>query len=213
METRLPLDQMFAQKLLRMKAFYVQTANPFIWANGWRSPLYFDDRKILSYVYMRNLMKLELARYIAENFPDADVIAGIATNAIAPSLLAAEQLGMPYVYVYPTPKSHGLENQIEGDLRPRQKVVIIDNQIHVGNDAMAVMQALNSNGCTVEGVVALFDLQLPSATKKFQQAELPLYALTNYSAMMQVARQEQLFRDDVLDALEEWHKAPSKWGK
>lgn len=213
MDTTQSLELLIAQKLLRMKAFYVQTANPFTWANGWKSPIYFDDRKILSYVYMRNLVKLEMAHIIAEHFPDIDVVAGIATNAIAHSLLAAEQLSLPYVYVYPKPKSHGLENQIEGDLRPRQKAVIIDNQVHVGNDALAVTQALNSNGCTVEGVVTLFDLELPTARKKFEQAGLKLYSLTTYSAMMEVVKSEQLFREDVIAALEDWHVAPSKWGK
>lgn len=213
MENSQPLDRLIAQKLLRMKAFYVQVANPFTWANGWKSPIYLDDRKVLSYVYTRNLIKLEIARLIAEHFPDADVVAGIATNAIAPSILAAEQLGLPYIYVYPKPKNHGLENQIEGDLRPRQKVVIIDNQVHVGNDAMAVIDVLHNNACTVEGVVTLFELQLPSAYKKFEKAGVPFISLTNFKAVMDVAKEEKIFTDEEIKILTAWHEAPTKWYK
>ena len=116
------LQEMTAVRLLQLKAIKFQPKNPFIWANGWTAPMYCDDRKILSYPKMRDFIRLELARVIAEMYPDADIIAGVATNAIAHGVLVAEQLSLPFVYVHPTPKDHGLENQIEGDLRPRQRI-------------------------------------------------------------------------------------------
>ena len=122
------LQEMTAVRLLQLKAIKFQPKNPFVWGNGWSAPMYCDDRKILSYPKMRDFIRLELARVIGEMYPDADVIAGIAMNAIAHGVLVAEQLSLPFVYVHPTPKDHGLENQIEGDLRPRQSVVIVENQ-------------------------------------------------------------------------------------
>lgn len=207
------LELLVARKLLQQKTFRLQANNPFIWANGWKSPIYFDDRKIFSYTYMRNFTKLELARTVAELYPDADVIAGIAINAIAHGVLVAEQLALPYIYVHPTPKDHGLENQVEGDLRPRQKVVIIENQVNVGNNAQKVIEAIRNNGCTVEAVVTLFDYQLSTAQKVFHEADVPLVALTNFEAMLRQAATDGVFSEQDLDTLREWHKNPAKWDK
>ena len=151
------LQNLTAIKMLQLKAFKFQLNNPFKWGNGWCAPLYCDDRKILSYPKIRNFVRIELARVIAEMYPDADVIAGVATNAIAHGVLVAEQLGLPFVYVHPTPKDHGLENQIEGDLRPRQSVVIVENQVNIGSNCLKVAKVLRENGCKVLGVVTIFD--------------------------------------------------------
>lgn len=151
------LQNLTAIKMLQLKAFKFQLSNPFKWANGWFAPLYCDDRKILSYPKIRNFVRIELARTIAEMYPEADVIAGVATNAIAHGVLVAEQLGLPFVYVHPTPKDHGLENQIEGDLMPRQSVVIVENQVNVGSNCLKVVKALEDNGCRVLGIVTIFD--------------------------------------------------------
>lgn len=202
-----------AKKLLQLKAFRLQVNSPFTWANGWKSPIYFDDRKIFSYTYMRSFIKLELSRIVAEVYPDADVIAGIAVNAIAHGVLVAEQLALPYVYVYPTPKDHGLENQIEGDLRPRQKVVIIENQVNVGHNAMKVVDAVRNNGCSVEGVITLFDYQLPSAHKLFAESDVPLTALTNFDALVSQAVQARQITDTDITILKNWHANPAKWRK
>ena len=156
------LQNMTALKLLQLKAFKFQLKNPFKWANGWLAPLYCDDRKVLSYPKMRDFIRLELARTIAELYPDADVIAGVASNAIAHGVLVAEQLSLPFIYVHPTPKDHGLENQIEGDLRPRQSVVIVENQVNAGNNCVKVVEALRNNGCKVLGIVTIFDFEFPS---------------------------------------------------
>ena len=177
------LSHMVVEKLLQLRSFQIQINNPLTWGNGWKSPVYLDDRKILSYTKARNFVKLELGRLVAELYPDADVIAGIAINAVAHGVLVAEQLALPFVYVHPTPKNHGLENQIEGDLRPRQKVVIIENQVNVGKNALSVIDAIRSAGCTVLGVVTIFDYQLRSAHEKFNEAGVPLVSLAQYDEL------------------------------
>lgn len=205
------LELLVAKKLLQLKTFSLQVNSPFIWANNRKSPVYFDDRKIFSYTYMRNFIKLELAKTVAELYPDADVIASVAVNAIAHGVLVAEQLALPYIYVHPTPKDHGLENQIEGDLRPRQKVVIIENQVNAGDNIKKVIEVLRNNGCTVEGVVTIFDYQMSSAKRVFHDADVELVPLTNFDALVKVAAAEHIFSDSDLKVLQEWHKNPTKW--
>ncbi len=207
------LELLVAKKLLQLKTFRLQVNSPFVWANNLKSPIYFDDRRIFSYNYVRNFIRLELARTVAELYPDADVIAGVAVNAIAHGVLVAEQLGLPYVYVYPTPKNHGLENQIEGDLRPRQKVVLIENQIYSGDNAKKVIEALRNNGCTVEGVVSVFDYQMAHAQRIFRETDVELTSLTRFDAVVKIAEEEHIFSEADLKVLQEWHKNPTKWEK
>ena len=207
------LELLVAKKLLQLKTFRLQVKSPFVWANGWRSPVYFDDRKVFSYPYMRSFIKLELARMVAELFPDADAVAGVAVNAIGHGVLVADQLSLPYVYVHPTPKDHGLENQIEGDLRPRQKVVIIENQVSMGHYAMSVVDAIRNNGCTVLGVVTIFDYQLANASKLFRDADVSLVSLTNFNALVTQAATDNVFPQADLKTLQEWQKNPAKWKK
>ncbi len=210
METQ---ELLVAKKLLQLKTFRVQANNPFVWVNGWKSPVYFDDRKIFSYTYMRNFIKLELARTVAERFPDADVIAGVAINAIAHGVLVAEQLALPYIYVHPTPKDHGLENQIEGDLRPRQRVVIIENQVNLGHNIQKVIDAVRSNGCTVEAVVALFDYQMAASKRMLTEEDVPLVALTDFESVVAQAETDNVFSEEDIATLRAWHKNPAKWKK
>lgn len=207
------LELVVAKKLLQLKTFRLQVKSPFVWANGWESPVYFDDRKVFSYPYMRSFIKLELARVVAELFPDADAVAGVAINAIGHGALVADQLALPYVYVHPTPKDHGLENQIEGDLRPRQKVVIIENQVSMGHYAMSVVDAIRNNGCTVLGVVTIFDYQLANASKLFRDADVSLVSLTNFNALVTQAATDNVFPQADLKTLQEWQKNPAKWKK
>lgn len=207
------LELVVAKKLLQLKTFRLQVKSPFVWANGWKSPVYFDDRKVFSYPYMRSFIKLELARVVAELFPDADAVAGVAINAIGHGALVADQLSLPYVYVHPTPKDHGLENQIEGDLRPRQKVVIIENQVSMGHYAMSVVDAIRNNGCTVLGVVTIFDYQLANSSKLFRDADVSLVSLTNFSALVAQAETDNVFPQVDLKTLQEWQKNPAKWKK
>lgn len=207
------IERIMARKLLQMKAFRVQTNNPFTWANGWQAPIYFDDRRILSYTAARDFVRLELAHQVAINFPDRDVIAGVAVNAITHAVLAAEQLGMPFVYVYPKPKDHGLENQIEGELAPRQNVIVIENQVSAGIHAMKVVDALRNNGCRVLGVVTIFDYRLHAGIKRFQNADVPLVALTDFDTVLDEAARLGIWNDEELKVLREWRRNPAKWRK
>lgn len=205
------IESITARKLLQLKAFTIQVTHPIQWANGWKAPVYLDDRKILSYTQARAFFKVELSRIVAENFPDIDMVAGIATTAIAHGVLVAEQLGLPFVYVHPTPKDHGLENQIEGDLRPRQKVLIIENQVNTGINLMRVIEAIRNNGCTVVGVVTIFDFQFPSTQKKLSVAGVPLVALSTFEAFLEQLKLNQPKDETIIDTLTQWHTNPKKW--
>ena len=207
------LQNLTAIKMLQLKAFKFQLNNPFKWANGWYAPLYCDDRKILSYPKIRDFIRIELARTIAEIYPDADVIAGVATNAIAHGVLVAEQLGLPFVYVHPTPKDHGLENQIEGDLRPRQNVVVLENQVNIGKNCLKVVEALRNNGCNVLGIVTIFDYGFSSTRKNMEKAEIDLISLTNLETVLHHAEDLEISNGERSKAIQQWQKKPSKWSK
>lgn len=207
------LQNLTAIKMLQLKAFKFQLNNPFKWANGWYAPLYCDDRKILSYPKIRDFIRIELARTIVEIYPDADVIAGVATNAIAHGVLVAEQLGLPFVYVHPTPKDHGLENQIEGDLRPRQNVVVLENQVNIGKNCLKVVEALRNNGCNVLGIVTIFDYGFSSTRKNMEKAEIDLISLTNLETVLHHAENLEIINEEQSKAIQQWQKKPSKWSK
>jgi orotate phosphoribosyltransferase len=207
------LQNLTAIKMLQLKAFKFQLSNPFKWANGWYAPLYCDDRKILSYPKIRDFVRIELAHIIAEMYPDADVIAGVATNAIAHGVLVAEQLNLPFVYVHPTPKDHGLENQIEGDLRPRQSVVIVENQVNVGDNCMKVVKALEDNGCKVLGIVAIFDYGFPSTYDKLNKEGIDLTSLTTLDIVLHHAENMGVIDSEQSKSLKNWQQQPSTWNK
>ncbi len=205
------IESITARKLLQLKAFTIQIEHPIRWANGWKAPVYLDDRKILSYTQARAFFKVELSRLVAENFPDIDMVAGIASTAIAHGVIVAEQLGLPFVYVHPTPKDHGLENQIEGDLRPRQKVLIVENQVNTGVNLMKVIEAIRNNGCSVVGVVTIFNFEFPSAQKKLNVAGVPIFALSNFHAFIEQLKEDRQGTPEVIDSLEAWYMNPKKW--
>lgn len=207
------LQNLTAIKMLQLKAFKFQLSNPFKWANGWYAPVYCDDRKILSYPKIRDFVRIELARTIAEMYPDADVIAGVATNAIAHGVLVAEQLSLPFVYVHPTPKDHGLENQIEGDLRPRQSVVIVENQVNAGNNCVKVVEALRNNGCKVLGIVTIFDYEFPSTQRKLEKLGVDLTSLTNLDTVLHHALHLGTISITEEQAIKDWQIKPTKWNK
>jgi orotate phosphoribosyltransferase len=207
------LQNLTAIKMLQLKAFKFQLQNPFVWANGWSAPMYCDDRKILSYPKMRDFVRLELSRTIAELYPDTDVVAGIATNAIAHGVLVAEQLSLPFVYVHPTPKDHGLENQIEGDLRPRQNVVIVENQVNAGNNCVKVVEAIRNNGCKVLGIVTIFDYEFPTTQRKLSKLGVDLTSLTNMDTVLHHASHLGMINPEDEAAIKDWQKHPSNWNK
>lgn len=207
------LKDFVAMKLLQLKAFKLQVNNPFTWNTGWVSPIYFDSRKLLSYPQTRNIMKLELARLVVEKYPDAEVIAAVAPNAIALGVLVAEELNLPFAYVFPRPKDHGFENRIEGDLKPRQKVVIVEDQLSLGSNSLKVKEALVQDGCRVLGMVSLFDYNFRDGIKAFENAGLNYYALTSFDAVIEKAVEIERITQEDADIIRIWHKAPAKWGK
>ena len=207
------LQEITAVRLLQLKAIKFQPKNPFVWGNGWHAPMYCDDRKILSYPKMRDFIRLEIARVIAEMYPDADAVAGIAMNAIAHGVLVAEQLSLPFVYVHPTPKDHGLENQIEGDLRPRQSVVIVENQVNTGENCLKVIEAIRNNGCKVLGVVTIFDYGFPDTREKLQNVDVTLTAITNFESVLRHAKAMDIISEEQGETIEEWQKDPENWKK
>ena len=204
-------EHLLAEKLLRINAIKLQPENPFVWSSGWNSPIYCDNRVTLSYPDVRNFIKIELCRLVAENFPEVEAIAGVATGAIAQGALVADNLGFPYAYVRSSPKDHGLENLIEGNLKPGQKVVVIEDLVSTGGSSLKAVQAIRNAGCEVVGMAAIFTYQFPLATEKFEEAGVKLVTIGNYSAMLEAALKTNYIKESDLDTLEQWRKDPANW--
>lgn len=205
------LDRILAEKLLRISAIKLQPELPFTWASGWNSPIYTDNRKTLSYPDVRTFIKVEMSRLIMENFPDVEAIAGVATGAIAMGALVADTLGLPYAYVRSTPKDHGLENLIEGNLKPGQKVVVIEDLISTGGSSLKAVEAVRKAGCDVAGMAAIFTYGFPVAVNRFKEANVNIVTLSNYNSMLQAALDTNYIRPEDLETLKEWRKDPANW--
>lgn len=207
------LQKLLAEKLLKISAINLQPDSPFTWASGWHSPIYTDNRKTLSYPEIRSFIKVELTRLIEENFSDVDAIAGVATGAIAQGALVADLMAKPYVYVRSSPKDHGLENLIEGNLLPGQKVVVIEDLISTGGSSLKAVEAIRKAGCEVIGMVAIFTYGFPQAEEVFAQAGVRLLTLSNYNAMLDAALSTGYIHEKDLETLRQWRKDPSNWMK
>lgn len=205
------LETIFAEKLLNIKAIKLQPENPFTWASGWKSPFYCDNRKTLSYPELRNFVKIELSRIVAEEFPECDAIAGVATGAIPQGALVADELHLPFVYVRSKPKDHGLENLIEGELRPGMKVVVIEDLISTGGSSLKAVDAIRRNGCEVIGMVASYTYGFDVAKKAFEEADVRLITLTNYEAVVKAAVASGYIQEDAVEVLDTWRKDPAHW--
>ena len=205
------LELIFAEKLLKVKAIKLQPSNPFTWASGWKSPFYCDNRKTLSYTELRSFVKIELTRIILENFQDVDAIAGVATGAIAQGALVADALSLPFVYVRSKPKDHGLENLIEGELKPGMKVVVVEDLISTGGSSLKAVEAIRNNGCEVVGMVASYTYGFPVAAKAFADSKVKLITLTNYEAVVDQAVKTGYITEDEVEVLHEWRKDPAHW--
>lgn len=205
------LENRIAEKLLHIKAVKLQPSNPFTWASGWKSPIYCDNRKTLSYPDLRKFIRNEIVHTIRTHFPEVEAIAGVATGAIAQGVLVAEELNLPFVYVRSSPKDHGLENLIEGDLKPGEKVVVIEDLISTGGSSLKAVEAIRKAGCEVLGMVAIFTYGFPSATAIFEQAGVKLYTLSNYDAVLKAALDSEYIAEEELATLEEWRKDPANW--
>ena len=205
------LEKIFASKLLKVKAIKLQPTNPFTWASGWKSPFYCDNRKTLSYPELRSFVKIEIGRLITERFPEADAIAGVATGAIPQGALVADLLNLPFVYVRSKPKDHGLENLIEGELRPGMKVVVVEDLISTGGSSLKAVNAIRNNGCEVCGMVAAYTYGFDVAAKAFKEANVKLVTLTNYEAVVAEAVRIGYIDAADVEVLNEWRKDPAHW--
>ena len=207
------LENIFAAKLLNVKAIKLQPTNPFTWASGWKSPFYCDTRKTLSYADLRSFVKIELTRLILENFPEAEAVAGVATGAIAQGALVADALNLPFVYVRSKPKDHGLENLIEGELKPGMKVVVVEDLISTGGSSLKAVEAIRKNGCEVVGMVASYTYGFPQAEEAFKEANVRLITISDYEHTTAIAAQTGYIQESDLNVLAEWRKSPSTWMK
>ena len=205
------LEKIFAEKLLKVKAIKLQPTNPFTWASGWKSHFYCDNRKTLSYPDLRSFVKIETSRLILERFPEAEAVAGVATGAIPQGAMVADTLNMPFVYVRSKPKDHGLENLIEGELKPGTKVVVVEDLISTGGSSLKAVEAIRNYGCEVVGMVASYTYGFDVAEKAFKEAGVELVTLTNYEAVVAQALSTGYIKEEEVELLNQWRKAPSEW--
>ena len=213
MESTQTVEQAVAKSLLDIKAVLLRPNEPFTWASGWLSPIYCDNRKLLSYPQARENVCRWMADIIKEKYADADVIAGVATGAIAHGYLVAHMLQKPFVYVRPKPKDHGTGSQIEGILPAGSKVVVVEDLISTGNSSLAAVRALYEAGADVLGMVAIFSYNFNHARKAFEDADVELTTLSNYDTLISVAHQIGYVKDEDIDILREWRYSPSTWGR
>jgi len=207
------LQSKIASLLLQINAIKLNTANPFTWASGWKSPIYCDNRKTLSYPEVRQVIKEEFVNLVKEKYPSVDLIAGVATGAIAIAALVADELNLPLVYVRAKPKGHGLENLIEGDISVAKNVVVIEDLISTGNSSLKAVEALRNDGCDVLGMLAIFTYEFPQAKTNFNKANVELETLSNYSSLLVTALQNNTIQQSDLPMLDSWRKNPENWNR
>ena len=206
------VEALVANRLLAVKAVKLQPSKPFTWASRWKSPIYCDNRKALSFPAVRSLVKVEIARLIAEKYPDAEVIAGVATGAIAQGALVADILGLPFCYVRSSKKDHGMENLVEGYLEEGKKVVVVEDLISTGGSSLKAVAALREEKkADVLGMVAIFTYGFPVAEAAFKDAGVELTTLSNYEALLKYALETGYIGQDEVKTLQEWRKDPSVW--
>lgn len=204
-------EQAVAEKLLQVKAIRLNVKEPFTWASGWKSPIYCDNRKVLSFPHVREFIKSEMCNVIFEQFPDAELLAGVATAGIAWGAMAADQLKLPYVYVRPKPKEHGLGNQIEGAMEAGQKVVVIEDLISTGKSSLEVVEVLRKAGANVIGMVSIFTYGFEVAAKAMETAAVPYCSLTNYPTLIQLAVDKNIVDASQQEVLLKWSTDPANW--
>ncbi|MDQ3278401.1 MAG: orotate phosphoribosyltransferase [Bacteroidota bacterium] len=200
-----------AEKLLQAGSVKLRPAEPFTWASGWKSPIYCDNRKLLSLPFTRDFIKSELANVVFEKFADADVIAGVATAGIPWGAMVADQLKLPFVYVRPKPKEHGLGNQVEGEVQPDQQVIVVEDLISTGKSSLQVVDVLRKEGITVAGMVSIFNYQFDIAREAFQAAAVPYYSLTDFPSLLQLALRKGLIKENEQEILLKWRTDPAGW--
>ena len=207
------IEKAVAKSLLDIKAVMLRPENPFTWASGWKSPIYCDNRKVLSYPEIRENICRWMADIIRQQYPDVEVIAGVATGAIAHGYLVAHILGKPFCYVRPKPKDHGTGSQIEGILEPGAKVVVVEDLISTGMSSLAAKNALVTAGADIMGMVAIFSYNFPQSRKAFEEANVELTTLSNYDTLVEVASETGYIKESDIEVLKQWRYSPSTWGK
>ncbi|MBW7890584.1 MAG: orotate phosphoribosyltransferase [Chitinophagaceae bacterium] len=204
-------EKAVAEKLLQINAIRLNPQQPFTWASGWKSPIYCDNRRSLSFPYVREFIKSELCNLIFEGFPDAELLAGVATAGIPWGAMAADQLKLPYIYVRPKPKTHGLGNQIEGYYEPGKKVVVVEDLISTGKSSLEVCHVLREAGLPIEGMVSIFTYSFDVAAKAFEEAGVKFKSLTNYPTLIKLAMEKGIVSHSDEETLLNWRKDPANW--
>lgn len=204
-------EKAVAEKLLQVGAVKLSPNNPFTWASGWKSPIYCDNRKVLSFPYVRDFIKSEMCNVIFEKFGNADMLAGVATAGIPWGAMAADQLKLPYIYVRPKPKEHGLGNQIEGAFDKSNKILVVEDLISTGKSSLQVVDVLRSAGLEVVGMISIFNYGFEIASKAFKDANLPFYSLTNYTSLLELAVEKGDIDSNTQSLLMDWRTSPSTW--
>ena len=207
------MKKAFAAKLLDVKAIKLQPNAPFTWASGWKSPFYCDNRKVLSFPELRTYVKLELTHAVLEYFSNAEVVAGVATGAIAQGALVADALGLPFVYVRSKATDHGMGNLIEGELSKGAKVVVVEDLISTGGSSLKAVEAIRQAGAEVIGMVASYTYGFPVAEKAFADAGVKLVTLTDYDHVVEEALETNYISEADIELLHEWRKDPANWKK
>ena len=202
-----------AESLLQIKAIKLQPNDPFTWASGWKSPIYCDNRTTLSFPKIRTYLRQELAKIVIEKYGKPDVIAGVATGAIAIGVLVAEELGVPFIYVRPEAKKHGRQNQVEGFLESGSNVVVIEDLISTGKSSLNAVKALKKESVTVKGMIAIFTYGFAVADENFEKAKVELTTLSNYDALLEQANDTNYISEKDLDTLQDWRTNPSEWNQ
>ena len=200
-----------AELLLQINAIKLNPKNPFTWASGWQSPIYCDNRLILSFPAIRNFVREEFSKHIEKEFGKPDVIAGVATSAIGIGMLVAEYMGLPFVYVRPEPKKHGRQNQVEGFLQKGQNVVVVEDLISTGNSSLLAVEALKEAGANIKGMVAIFTYGFDVAKENFKNANIELNTLADYNNLLELAVAKNYISEIELKTLQEWRVSPSTW--
>lgn len=204
-------EKAVAEKLLQVNAIKLSPQEPFTWASGWKSPIYCDNRKVLSFPYIRDFIKSEMCSVIFEKFPDIEILAGVATAGIAWGAMAADQLKLPYIYVRPKPKEHGLGNQIEGFYQKGQKAVVVEDLISTGKSSLQVCEVLQSVGIEIIGMVCIFNYGFTTAADAFALANIPCHSLTDYETLIDTAIDKGIVNAEEQNSLLNWRANPASW--
>ncbi len=204
-------SKIIAQKLLEIGAVKLNLHEPYTWASGWKSPIYCDNRKSLSHPVVRDLIKTEMSTEIFQEYPDADMIAGVATAGIPHGVLVADLLKMPFIYVRSAPKKHGLTNQIEGDIGQGKDVIVVEDLISTGGSSMQAIEALRDAGLEVRALFSIFNYGFPQSAELFAQNNVTWASLTDYETLIQVALEMGMVTEDQLQSLQKWRESPDTW--